>query len=150
MMRLSRMISGFTLSLFFVFYAGQCQAQEQVAAQTKTIFDYQKDLALSQKQVESLKNLLAGLQVKVQDARKKMVEFRQKLADLVRDEASVAMIRKQLEQISAVQIDTTCMDLEVARQVNAVLTPSQLKQWRDIQKKYRQEEAIEKAKAAKK
>ncbi|MBF0523207.1 MAG: Spy/CpxP family protein refolding chaperone [Candidatus Omnitrophica bacterium] len=123
--------------------AGQ-QAQAPAA---KSIFDYQQELNLTDKQVESLKKSMADFRTQMSDFQQKMAALRQDLTAAIRDKAPIKDIRKKAEKIGSLQVDATMADIETSRKIEELLTPDQLNKWKVIQEKFRQE-FQEKVKAA--
>jgi hypothetical protein len=121
-------------------------ATDASQAAAKTIFDYQKDLKLSDKQVADIKALMSDLQKALADKAKDMKEMRQALVYMIKNKEDMKGIRKQLEKIAMMQVDNSCLDIETSRKVESVLTSDQWTKWKDIQIKA-VEEAAAKAKA---
>ena len=121
-------------------------ATDASKAAAKTIFDYQKDLGLSDKQVTDIKALMSDLQKTLSDKAKEMLAMRQTLVDMMKNKEDMAVIRKQLEKIAQLQVDNSCLDIETSRKVEGILTKDQWTKWKDIQTKA-VEEAVAKAKA---
>ena len=111
----------------------------QATPAVKTVFDYQKELGLSDKQVADLKKVMTDFQTKMTDFQTKMTGLRQELANLIQKKADMKMIRRQAEKVSALQVDATCADIETSRTVETIMTLAQITQWKEIQDKSRQE-----------
>mgnify|MGYP001589451894 CR=1 FL=1 len=103
------------------------------AAEKNTIFDYKAELKLTDEQEQQIRQILTELasEMELQGARRTIV--RHELGDLLKKEADLAQIKKQLEQESALSASMTYEDIAASRRINAILTPEQLKKWRGIQ-----------------
>lgn len=99
----------------------------------KTIFSYQKELGLTDKQVENLKNTLADFQKFVAEQKKALVQLQKELSDMMNNNESLRLIRSKFEQISRIQVDVSCKDIETSRNIEGELTPTQLSKWRALQ-----------------
>ena len=108
------------------------------AQQPKTIFDFRKDLGLTDKQAGDIQKLMADLQKTLTDKGQEVSTLRQKLSDLINNKGDMEQIRKALRQVADIQVDNSCLDIETSRKVEAVLTADQLAKWKDIQKKSRE------------
>ena len=98
-----------------------------------TIFDYKAELKLTDEQEQQIRQILTDLarELQLQSARRTIVTH--ELGELLKKEADLAQIKKQLEQESALSASMTYEDIAASRRINAVLTPEQLKKWRGIQ-----------------
>lgn len=105
----------------------------------KSIFAYEKELGLTQHQVQSLKDILSGFQDFLNDKVKEITNLRTTLNDMIAKQADIKAIRGVLEQMSRIQIDISCNDIETARKVPGVLMPSQFEKWKQIQEKARKQ-----------
>jgi len=105
----------------------------------KTIFDYQNELGLSNKQIQNLKDKIADFQKYFTEQQKTLVGLQKELKQLFSDNASIRLIRSKLEQISRIQVDVSCRDIETSRNIERELTPAQLKKWKALQLEARKE-----------
>ena len=103
------------------------------AVEKNTIFDYKAELKLTDEQEQQIRQILTELarELQLQGARRTIVTH--ELGELLKKEADLAQIKKQLEQESALSASMTYEDIAASRRINAVLTPEQLKKWRGIQ-----------------
>ncbi len=108
-------------------------------AEGKTIFSFQKELGLTDKQVTDIKTLTGGLKDALLAKTQQITILRQDLNKMVSEREEIKKIRAQLQKIADIQVDNTCRDLEVSRKVEAVLSAEQWKQWKGIQEKTRAE-----------
>jgi len=114
----------------------------------KTLWDYQKELGLSDKQVADLKATVVDLEKFVREQQERLKPLDTQLNDQIGKEASLDQIKATLQQIAAVQIDIRVADVNTSRKINGILTADQLKKWRDIQKTARASTAQPAAPAA--
>ncbi len=105
--------------------------------QPKTIVDFQKELGLTDKQAGDIKKLLSDLQVMMAAKVQEVTNLRQQLVDLINKKGDMKQIRQIFEKMAAIQVDVSCRDIEVSRQVDSVLTADQIAKWKDIQQKSR-------------
>jgi Spy/CpxP family protein refolding chaperone len=107
--------------------------QEEPKKEFKSIFDYKTQLGLTDKQVEDMKALVAKLQTMLNEKGKVLLDMRNDLAKMIRDRDALNNIKAQLRKVADLQIDISYSDIETARKIEGVLTPTQLKKWQDIQ-----------------
>ncbi len=121
------------------------EAKQQVVV--KTIFAYQKELSLTDKQVQDLKDKLSDFQKYLIEQRKTLVNLQKELNEMIANRAVLKLIKEKLEQIAHVQADTGYFDVETSRKIEEELTPAQLEKWKGIQGEARKqnEQAIKKA-----
>lgn len=133
--------------VFGIMSASFVQAQEPVQgvaapganAGMKTIFDYQKEIGMSDKQVEDMKALMANFQKILAEKSTQLVNLRQELAAMIEAKKDIASIRKQLQKIADIQVDASIFDVETSRKIDAVLTPEQFGKWKGLQEGFRKE-----------
>lgn len=132
------------LSLGLVF---NCFAAKEAAApnpepqkqETKTIFSFKDQIGLSDKQVENIKALLADLQKNMMEKSKALNALRDQLSEMLQNKDAMKVIRSKLQQIADLQVEASYSDIEISRKVEDIMTPAQLKKWKDIQAKARDE-----------
>ena len=130
------------LALFLVLgFASASFAQQPGADQpvVKTIFDYQKEIGLSDKQATDMKKLTTDLQNTLNDKAKELMTLRKDLGDMIKSKQDIATIKKQMQKIAGLQVDNSCLDIEASRNIEAVMTEAQMNKWKDIQKKFMEE-----------
>ena len=129
------MVFGLTSACFAQAPAAPQAQQEAV----KTIFDFQKEVGLSDKQVAEMKKLSSDLQATLVEKAKELGTLRENLAGMIKTKKEVPVIRKQMQKIADLQVDNSCLDIEVSRKIEGVMTAAQLAKWKDIQKKFMEE-----------
>ncbi|MBF0593416.1 MAG: hypothetical protein HQL22_00455 [Candidatus Omnitrophica bacterium] len=105
----------------------------------KTIFSFQKELGLSDKQVTDLKAITDEMKKGLTDKSQEIMSLREDLNKMITAREDIAKIRKGLQRIADIQVDNTCMDLETSRKVEAILTVDQWSKWKSIQEAARAE-----------
>jgi len=110
--------------------------QKQVV---KSIFSYKADLGLTDKQEADIKKFLLDLQNTLQEKAGKLNILRQELSLLIQDRANLRVIRKKIDEIGKIQVDSAYLDIEASRKIEDTLSAAQLKKWHDIQNQARQE-----------
>ncbi|MFA5164166.1 MAG: hypothetical protein WC481_01175 [Candidatus Omnitrophota bacterium] len=103
----------------------------------KYIFEYKKELALTDKQEKELRGIIGKLSKYLSDNKKLMDGLKAELDMFIEKKTDIKKIRAKLEEISKVQVDSNCEDILSARAVEGVLTPEQLAKWRTIQQETR-------------
>jgi len=125
-------ICGFVVS--FVLAAWFVNAQIAPAPERgRTIFDYKKELNLSDRQEQDIKTVLEDLNKDVRVTRAKVTLIDVEVGDLIKKEADVEQIRKRLRELFDLQIALKMADIVATRKINGTLSPEQLKRWRAIQ-----------------
>lgn len=111
--------------------------QAPAAAPARTIFDYQAELGLSDKQVSLMKTELANLNSAVKQSQEQIRTLEQEYAALLQQNAAVPACKSKLQQIANATVAMRLNDLQTSRRITGVMTPAQLKKWRDIQAEQR-------------
>jgi Spy/CpxP family protein refolding chaperone len=122
--------------------------QPQVAM--KTIFEYKKELSLTDKQEKDLRDTLEKFQKYMVDRRNDLNAMQVQLNDMITKKENTGAIRKQLEKMSAVQVNASIFDIETSRKVESILTPIQIERWKNIQAEFQKkmQEQMQAARAA--
>lgn len=107
------------------------------APNAHTIFDYQKELGITEKQSADMKAALKDLAQRVQPIQAKLGDLNSQIGQDMEKEAPLPKIREKLLEFATLQVDMKMADIETARKINAILTREQLTKWRDIQSKAR-------------
>jgi len=117
---------------------GYAQTTQPSTDQKTTIFDYKKELKLTDEQEQKIRQLLLDLSKQLQIEQAKLTLAHADLEELIKKEAELEKIKEAVNREAAIRAGITYADLAAGRHINAVLTPAQLKQWREIQEKARQ------------
>jgi len=122
-----------------------CFAQDKTAApqsaqpgdETRTaIYEYKAELGLTDKQEADLKKALGDYQAYFAEKNKKLAPLQAELGEMIKKKDDIKKIRKQLEKLSAIQVDANCFDIETSRKVDSILTPEQTAKWNAIQTEF--------------
>lgn len=100
-----------------------------------TIFDYKPDLLLTDQQEQEIRQILAGLARELDLQRARLTLATHELAELLKREAPLRQIKQQLELEAAIRAALSYEDIAASRRINAILSPEQLSQWRNIQER---------------
>ena len=111
------------------------QPVPKTGGKISTIFDYAQELKLSQEQVDKMKAAVADLRKAAEESKVKIGKLEAEYRELLKTEPTLEVARAKLNEIAQVQVDLRVLDLAVSRRVSAVLTPEQLKAWRELQMK---------------
>ena len=138
------------LNLIIIF-AGNCLAEDKAKAENapiaavsatqakqpkvviKRIFEYKKELELTDKQEKNLKKLLNNFQDYFAEKRNELGKLQSELADMIKTKAALKTIKARISKIVRLQGDITYVDIKTARNIEGVLTASQLAKWVKIQ-----------------
>ena len=95
-----------------------------------------KALGLSEEQREQIKAIFRKHRDEIAPLRKEMVSGRRELRNLIQsDKPDEAAIRVQTGKIAATSGDLAVLRAKVSREVRMVLTPEQIRKFRDLQEK---------------
>ncbi len=142
-------LAGVLLTAMLVPMPGHSQTTQPSTDQKNTIFDYKKELKLTDEQEQKIRQLLLELSKKLQIEQAKLTLANADLEELLKKEAELEKIKEAVNREAAIRAEITYADLAAGRRINAVLTPAQLKQWREIQEKARQAQKQPKSDPAK-
>lgn len=113
-----------------VFAQGEKEQKQKI---NKTIFDYKSDLKLTDEQVRKIKEYIIAFDKDNRVKRAKLTILDADLRTLFEKEADMNQIRPKVKEAYDIQADMRIADIETARKINSVLTPAQLKKWKEIQ-----------------
>ncbi len=119
-------------------YAQQAGAPTATAMEKSTIFDYKAELKLTDRQEQQIRQLLTELAGELDVRRARLTIATYDLTELIKKEAPLEQIKKQLEEEAALRAALSYEDIAASRRINAVLSAEQLKHWRSIQETSRQ------------
>lgn len=101
----------------------------------KTIFDYKKEIGLSEDQVQKMKDLLTGLKNSFDEKKAKLLMLRNDLVQMIKNREKLESIKTQLGKMADVQVDISYADIETSRRIEDIMNSEQLKNWHDLQTK---------------
>ena len=108
-------------------------AQKQAG---RSIFDYKKELALTDKQEKNIKDIIAKLQAYIMDKQKELDGLRADLNKMITESADLDKIKLKINDITKIQSDATYQDIASNRAIETELTGTQLTKWRSIQAEF--------------
>ncbi len=138
------------LALFLVLGFASVSLAQPVGGEqpvVKTIFDYQKEIGMTDKQAADMKKLTTDLQNTLNEKAKELVTLRNDLGQMIKDKKEIAVIKKQMQKIATLQVDNSCLDIQASRDIEAIMSQDQLNKWKEIQKKFMEELQAAQAKA---
>ncbi len=134
------------MALTACFIAPRCFAQEATAPksdnslnqqdQVKTIFSFKDEIGFSDDQELKLKALLYDEQTLIDTDTNTLKTLGTELSKMIDKKEDMKLIRSKLEEISKIQVDISCRNIEDSRKVEGILTPDQITKWKDIQKRF--------------
>jgi Spy/CpxP family protein refolding chaperone len=121
-----------------------CFAQETPAlkggaaapsGEVKTIFSFKKEISLTDDQENKIKAILYDDQSLLTSYRSKLSVLGSELSEMISKKENMKVVKSKLEEISKVQVEMTCRDIENSRKIDAILTPDQIEKWKAIKEK---------------
>ncbi|GEM_PF-1201147 len=124
---------------------GETPKEEEAAPPSplKTIFDYQKELNLTDQQVADIKKLLGDLARTLKLTQAKLTVLAFEVDDLIKSEGDLGSIRGKLDEEAKMRSEARYADVLCSRNINKVLSESQLAAWKVIQQREREKAAAE-------
>ena len=105
----------------------------------KSIFEYKKELTITDKQEQNLRDILAKLQSYLAEKQNELNGLRGELSKMITENASLDKIKVKLHAIAKIQADATYEDIASTRAIETELTGIQLSKWRSIQAEFARE-----------
>ncbi len=103
------------------------------ASPLKTIFDYKDQLNLTDQQIADIKKLLGELARTLKLTQAKLTVLAFEVDELIKSEGDLAIIRAKLDEEAKMRSDARYADVLCSRNINKVLSDSQLAAWKKIQ-----------------
>ena len=128
-------------------YAADSLSEEKAGT---SIFEYKKELSLTDSQEKNLRDVLSKLQDYLAVAKKELDSLRAELNKMVADKLDLNMIKAKLRTIARKQADATYEDIASVRAIEKELTASKMSRWRDIQEAFKKKVQDAQALAAEK
>ncbi|MFA5362708.1 MAG: hypothetical protein WC335_05615 [Candidatus Omnitrophota bacterium] len=100
------------------------------------IFEYKKELALTDKQEQNLKDILAKFQSYVADKQKELNGLQAELSKMAAASADLDKIKAKINDIAEIQAEVTYEGIVSNRAIETELTGTQLTKWRSIQAEF--------------
>ena len=117
------------------FACGSISFAEMKAGQS--IFEYKKELSLTDKQEKNLRAILSKLQGYLAAKTEELNRLRTELNTMIADRADLSRIKVRLQTIARIQADATYEDIASIRAIEKELTPAQMTKWRGMQGEFR-------------
>ena len=102
-----------------------------------SIFEYKKELSLTDDQEKNLRDIITRLQGYLADKTKELDDIRAELNKMIADKGDLQNIKAKLRAVAQIQADATYEDISSSRAIEKELTASQLSMWRSIQEDVR-------------
>jgi Spy/CpxP family protein refolding chaperone len=90
-------------------------------------------LDLNEQQVGQIKIVMLGVRTTAESCGMRYNAEAQALHDALTKQAPIEEIRSHMESMAKANIDVDIANIEAARAIEKILTPEQLKKWRDLQ-----------------
>ena len=140
-----------TIMGFLFLYIAVSFAQNKAG---ESIFEYKKELLLTDDQEKDLHEIITKLQSYLTDRTKELEGLRVELNKMITDKADLYRIKAKLRAMGQIQADSSYEDIASSRAIEKELTATQLSQWHNIQEEFRKnlqqaQEAASKAKQVK-
>ena len=103
----------------------------------QSIFEYKKELALTDDQEKNLHDIITKLQSYLADRTKEIDGLRAELNKMIVDKADLYKIKAKLRAIAQIQADASYEDISSSRAIETELTATQLSKWHNIQEEFR-------------
>lgn len=113
----------------------------------KMIWDYKKELEMSDGQEAGIKEAIQKFQTQVGDLRKQLEGTENNIQDLIEKKGDMDAIKTKLQDSADLQVQLRLIDIETARRIDSILTPYQLGLWHKIQQRELAKEEKERAAA---
>jgi len=101
-----------------------------------SIFDYKKELSLTDKQEKNIKDIVAKFQAYLTDKQEELNGLRTELNKMITQSADLDKIKVKINNITKIQADATYEDIASNRAIETELTGTQLTKWHSIQAEY--------------
>jgi len=124
----------FFLFIFFSLSFAENQNQTQPQRRVYTILDFKDELKLSQEQVEKIRKIIDEFEKRAKPLRERVVAQDREIRELLEREADLKEIRGKIKENFSLRADLLIMEIEAGRKIDGVLTPEQLKKWREIRR----------------
>ena len=139
-----RIVFTITMVVGCIFLSNKCFAQtEPLAGQSnapqqeeKTIFSFKAEIGLTDEQENKIKALLFDGQTLMKSYRDQLNALGTELARMINSDEDVSLIKSKLTEISKIQVEVSCYNIEFARKIKGILSPEQLKKWEEIKKEH--------------
>lgn len=98
-----------------------------------SLFDYQKEIGLSEAQIAQIKDVVKGLQEKLAGQKKTVEDDNAEIHQLLQTNADIKQVRVKLQELANLEVDRQVGDIEASRSVAKIMTFEQQEKWHAIQ-----------------
>jgi hypothetical protein len=98
-----------------------------------TIFDYQKEIGLSDDQVAQMKSMVGALEAKFRAEKATGEQDSAEVRRLLQTDGDIKDIRAKLQDLANLEVEHQIGEIEASRSVGKILTKDQQEKWRAIQ-----------------
>ncbi len=120
------------LSCAFFIFPLVSLAQPQAQTERKTILDFKEQVGLSGEQEEKIRKIIQDFETKSAQISEKVENQRKKVLSLLKEEADIKDIQKEIKTLFSLRADLVIEEIKAGREIDKLLTPEQLKKWREI------------------
>lgn len=114
----------------------------------ESIFKYKKELSITDKQEQNLRNILAKFQDYLAARQKEIDVLGTDLNKLIVEKGDLGKIKAKLHNIARIQADATYQDIVSTRAIEKELTVEQMSRWRGMQEAFRKSQQQAQVQAA--
>lgn len=100
------------------------------------IFEYKKELALTDTQEQNLKDILGKFQSYLADKQKELGGLQTELSKMIAESADLNTIKAKINEIFKTQAEVNYEGVVSTRAIETELTGTQLTKWRSIQEEF--------------
>jgi len=109
----------------------------------KTIFEYQKEIGLTDDQIAKMKGELQTLQTNVTNSRAKLKALEDDFTAIIKAEGSAEEAEAKLKEIAAATVTMRLNDFATSKRINGIMSAEQKQKWRAIQASLRQQAPVQ-------
>lgn len=102
----------------------------------ESIFEYKKELSLTDAQEKNLRDIIAKLQSYLADKQKEINVVRDELNELIARSADLNLIKAKVNAMAKIQAEAIYEDIASNRAIETELTGTQLSKWRSMQAEF--------------
>jgi hypothetical protein len=109
------------------------QAQAPAQDEGKSIFSYKKELGMTDPQEKDLHAAIDGFQKYFEETKGSLTAVEKSISDLITAKGDLKEIKVKIDELARIKADLTFKDIETSRNVETILKPEQIDQWKKIQ-----------------
>lgn len=100
----------------------------------RTILDYKDVLALRPDQVKKIRGYLEEFEKEARPLKERIVSLNREIIQLLKDKGDIKTLRKKVKENYSLRADLFVDNIATERKIEGVLTPQQLKKWKEIKR----------------